>query len=116
MKKYYFFLFLCLLTFYVIEAQELKWQTTSINTNTDNQRFDDVFFLNENLGWAANGYHAAVYKTTDGGLNWTEQVNETVLGEDLYFRNIEFLPSRKYEKLHLQNRKNVAHQNLFFSR
>ena len=35
------------------------WQPlTSILSNTisSNQRFDDVFFLNENLGWAANGY------------------------------------------------------------
>lgn len=33
-------------------------QLTSILSNTisSNQRFDDVFFLNENLGWAANGY------------------------------------------------------------
>jgi hypothetical protein len=33
------------------------WQPlTSILSNTisSNQRFDDVFFLNENLGWAAN--------------------------------------------------------------
>ena len=35
-------------------------------------RYDDVFFLNENLGWAADGWGAAVYKTTDGGQSWTQ--------------------------------------------
>lgn len=49
-------------------------------------RFDDVFFLNENLGWAA-GNGGFVVKTTDGGQNWV------VLTElpDNYIRNIEFL-------------------------
>jgi photosystem II stability/assembly factor-like uncharacterized protein len=68
------------------------WQpTTNIEVNINNQRFDDVFFLNENLGWAANGYYAKVYKTIDGGVNWTIQTSETILGSDHYFRNIEFL-------------------------
>ena len=70
------------------------WQPlTSIPSNSigSNQRFDDVFFLNENLGWAANGYYSAVYKTTDGGANWTLQVTGAMLGSSHYFRNIEFL-------------------------
>ncbi|WP_323788177.1 YCF48-related protein [Psychroserpens sp.] len=68
------------------------WQPApNIISNANGQRFDDVFFLNENLGWAANGYYAAVYKTTDGGLNWTEQLNENNIPGGYYFRNIEFL-------------------------
>ena len=68
------------------------WQPlTSILTNGNNQRFDDVFFLNENLGWAANGYYSAVYKTIDGGSNWTLQTTGALLGGSHYFRNIEFL-------------------------
>lgn len=68
------------------------WQPlTSILVNGNNQRFDDVFFLNENLGWAANGYFSAVYKTIDGGANWTLQVTGSMLGGPHYFRNIEFL-------------------------
>lgn len=63
----------------------------NVAVNTNGQRFDDVFFLNENVGWAANGYYAAVYKTTDGGSNWTLQTNNTMLGSNHYFRNIEFL-------------------------
>lgn len=68
------------------------WQhAPNIVSNTSGVRFDDVFFLNDNLGWAANGFSAAVYKTTDGGLTWTEQLNNTILGSSHYFRNIEFL-------------------------
>ncbi len=68
------------------------WQPlTSILVNGNNQRFDDVFFLNENLGWAANGYYSAVYKTIDGGVNWTLQTTGAALGGPHYFRNIEFL-------------------------
>ncbi len=68
------------------------WQNApNIVSNTNGVRFDDVFFLNDNLGWAANGQFAAVYKTTDGGLTWTEQLNNTILGSNHYFRNIEFL-------------------------
>ena len=70
------------------------WQAIpNIDPNLNGQRFDDVFFLDENIGWAANGYYASVYKTMDGGLFWTEQLNQAMLGGDFYFRNIEFLNS-----------------------
>ena len=84
--KLFFFLFsigLC---------SQSNWQAIpNISPNINNQRFDDVFFLDDNLGWAANGYYASVHKTTDGGLTWTEQLNETILGGSYYFRNIQFL-------------------------
>jgi photosystem II stability/assembly factor-like uncharacterized protein len=68
------------------------WQEApNITSNTNGTRYDDVFFLTEDLGWAANGYNAAVFKTIDGGYTWTEQLNNTILGSNHYFRNIEFL-------------------------
>ena len=68
------------------------WQATpNIVTNTGGSRFDDVYFLNDNLGWAANGRNGAVFKTIDGGLNWIEQLNNSELPGNYYFRNIEFL-------------------------
>jgi photosystem II stability/assembly factor-like uncharacterized protein len=71
-----------------VQAQ-LQWRPLSSSiTNIDNQRFDDVFFLNENIGWAANGAYAAVYKTIDGGATWSTQVTEQSLGGNYYFRNI----------------------------
>ena len=85
------FTYLLLLISFSSFAQ--TWQEApNIVTNTDGTRFDDVFFLNDNLGWAANGQHGAIYKTTDGGLNWTEQLNHSELpGNNYYFRNVEFL-------------------------
>lgn len=87
-KKIAFFLFF---TINFVSAQYNWTPLTSIVSNGGGQRFDDVFFLNENLGWAANGAYAAVYKTTDGGDNWTLQTNSAMLGSGHYFRNIEFL-------------------------
>ncbi len=88
MKKIYFLLSFS--TMFV--TAQLQWRPLpSAVTNIDNQRFDDVFFVNDNLGWAANGAYAAVYKTTDGGATWTTQLTEQSLGANYYFRNIEFL-------------------------
>ncbi|MFK7780747.1 YCF48-related protein [Psychroserpens sp.] len=71
---------------------QATWQAApNIFSNPNGQRFDDVFFLDENTGWAANGFYARIYKTTDGGLTWTEQLNETNIPGNYYFRNIEFL-------------------------
>jgi len=82
---------LFILLFINVNAQ-VNWQDIpSMSTNINNQRFDDVFFLDDNTGWIANGFYASVFKTMDGGTTWTEQLNETDLGGDYYFRNIEFL-------------------------
>ena len=90
MKKQYLLL---LLASSSLLAQPQWHALTSITTNITTNRFDDVFFLNENLGWAANGAAAAVYKTIDGGANWTLQLEEQTpqLPGNHYFRNIEFL-------------------------
>lgn len=85
--KYLKFLFI-LFTNYCLSQ---TWQTTFINSNINGQRYDDVFFIDDHIGWAANGYYASVQKTTDGGNTWVEQLNESDLGGDYYFRNIEFL-------------------------
>lgn len=90
MKKLYWFLFLVSISLHA----QLQWRPlTSMLSNGNNQRFDDVFFLNDNLGWALNGAYAAVYKTTDGGITWENQLSEltTALPGNYYFRNIEFI-------------------------
>jgi len=50
-------------------------------------RYEDIHFLNADLGWAADGVGSSVFKTTDGGLNWAQQN----VPPELYYRNIEFL-------------------------
>ncbi len=82
---------LLVLSSFSINAQ-LQWRALpAALTNPNNQRFDDVFFIDENIGWAANGAYAAVYKTIDGGATWSTQLTEATLGGNYYFRNIEFL-------------------------
>ncbi|MDA7558465.1 T9SS type A sorting domain-containing protein [Flavobacteriaceae bacterium] len=68
-----------------------NWQETNIASNVNGQRYDDVFFLNDSIGWAANGFYSAVYKTINGGQTWIEQLNGDDLLGNYYFRNIEFL-------------------------
>ena len=68
------------------------WQSVpDLFNNVPGVRFDDVYFINDNLGWALNGYYAGAYKTTDGGLTWELKFHEDDITGDYYFRNIEFL-------------------------
>ncbi|MGB6269019.1 MAG: hypothetical protein WBF67_08420 [Olleya sp.] len=68
MKVFLLFIALCCLN---LNAQSTWQSVPDIAPNVNNQHFDDVFFLNADLGMAANGYYAAVYKTTDGGTTWS---------------------------------------------
>lgn len=68
---------------------QYSWTTLSSPPSYGNVRYDDVFFLNENLGWAAKGGNGAVFKTTNGGVTWTQQTVSNIPNE--YYRNIEFL-------------------------
>ncbi|WP_298221761.1 T9SS type A sorting domain-containing protein [Flavobacterium sp.] len=76
-------LFIVLLTNLTLFAQPV-WH--EVLATSSGGRYDDVFFLNPNLGWAA-GSGGYVYKTTDGGAHWNEQL----FLNDAYIRNIEFL-------------------------
>jgi photosystem II stability/assembly factor-like uncharacterized protein len=51
-------------------------------------RYDDVFFLDADVGFAAGGSGRKIYKTTDGGLTWTMQIQ---LPEGHNVRSIEFM-------------------------
>lgn len=73
-----------LFAFALAANAQAEWH--EVFPSPDIGRFDDVFFLNPNLGWAA-GNGGFVFKTTDGGQNWTEQL---YLG-GVYIRNIEFV-------------------------
>lgn len=71
-----------------LQSQQHTWNTFSYPPSTTG-RYDDVFFLNENLGWAVKGGGGAVFKTTNGGINWTQLPLSNPNNE--YYRNIEFL-------------------------
>jgi len=59
---------------------------TSINSGQTTD-LNNVFFLNQNLGWAAGT--TRVIKTTDGGLTWANS-SGTNLSEDI-FKDVKFL-------------------------
>ena len=51
-------------------------------------RFNDINFINENQGWAVNGW-GQIYYTPDGGDSWELQLNQ----ENSHFRSIRFFDS-----------------------
>ncbi len=75
-----------ILLFHFSSFAQPSWQEILADPTGQGGRFDDVFFLNENLGWAA-GNGGYVLKTTDGGTQWNLQLQL----DDVYIRNIEFL-------------------------
>lgn len=50
------------------------------------QRYDDIFFINPDTGWAVGGINESIYKTTNGGATWQFQFNA-----NFYLRTIEFM-------------------------
>lgn len=52
--------------------------------------FTSVFFLDENTGWIG-GYEYEIYKTTDGGENWTKQTISEPDQGFAFFTSIQFL-------------------------
>ena len=66
---HYLFLFLTLLT-----AQTGTW--IELPNAPVVTRFNDIQFLNENLGWAVNGW-GQIYHTPDGGDSWELQFEQS---------------------------------------
>lgn len=46
------------------------WKTIFERTNNWYRHVSDIFFVNENIGWASISDHST-FKTTDGGITWT---------------------------------------------
>ncbi len=78
--KFLFSFFLILISFF-IEAQ--TWQT--LNVNTLGWRFEDMQFVNPDVGWVVDG-GGQIVKTIDGGETWSQQYYNS----DRYFRSVEF--------------------------
>lgn len=66
----------------MLQAQS-EWQ--HLPNSPQSGRIDDVFFLNEQLGWCATS-GGEIWKTSDGGTTWEIKHNS-----NSYFRSIEFL-------------------------
>jgi photosystem II stability/assembly factor-like uncharacterized protein len=63
-----------------------NWE--KLNTETYKGKQDDIFFVNENIGWYINGY-GKVYHTTDGGQIWKLQLEK----KGTFFRCVAFIDS-----------------------
>lgn len=83
MKKI-LFIYLVLLSFNVYSQ---SWQVMS-SLPTANGRYEDLWFINENTGWVVQcGSPDKIFKTTDGGLSFTEQFSDSNGG---CFRSVAF--------------------------
>lgn len=68
--------------------KQFKWEVLN-STPGDITSFvknDDIYFLNEEIGWVIGSGTGTVYKTSDGGNTWVK-----LLDTDTYFRSIGFL-------------------------
>lgn len=64
---------------------DVKYWTKATSPTIDDLR--DIFFVNENVGWAV-GSNSAIIKTNDGGKTWTKQTySEFANFSDVYFLN-----------------------------
>lgn len=53
------------------------WKASYINVNLVCPNIQDIFFVNDNVGFAARGY-GMLNKTTDGGETWTAVIPDTI--------------------------------------
>lgn len=84
-------IFLCACFYIVIQLlnQSLAQPSWETLPNAPNgPRYDDGYFINENLGWVVNG-NGQIWKTSNGGETWIKQFDKSTI----YFRSIGFLDS-----------------------
>ncbi|MEO8208945.1 MAG: T9SS type A sorting domain-containing protein [bacterium] len=85
------FAFVILFFIYFIQTaitQPLIWRTLPNSPVTNGYRFDDIFFVNPQVGWVC-GISGRMYKTTDGGNSW----NLLISNSSFLFRCIGFSDS-----------------------
>jgi photosystem II stability/assembly factor-like uncharacterized protein len=78
-------IFKILFTFSILISSSLFSQTFSwsvLPNSPTGGRFDDVYFINENTGWTADG---RVFKTTNGGSNWMLMNQQTYVARSIGF-------------------------------
>ena len=63
-----------------------NWE--KLNTETYKGKQDDIFFVNERVGWYINGF-GKIYHTTDGGQIWKLQLEK----KGTFFRCVAFIDS-----------------------
>lgn len=69
--------------FPVVSLAQGTW--TTLPPNSLSWRFEDLFFVNADVGWAVDG-GGQILKTTNGGDSWTQQFHDS----NFYFRSVAF--------------------------
>ncbi len=87
MKKLVFAVFILVST--LSAQQSLLWKKTNYNSAPIASRLNDIVFINEKLGWIANGI-GQIHRTTDGGVTWTKQFDKSSF---THFRSVGFFDS-----------------------
>jgi photosystem II stability/assembly factor-like uncharacterized protein len=77
-----------LIIVYNICAAQPSYTWVKLNTDPYKGKQDDIYFVNENIGWYINGY-GKIYKTQNGGETWTMQLEQ----KGTFFRCIAFIDS-----------------------
>ncbi|MDP2302777.1 MAG: YCF48-related protein [Ignavibacteria bacterium] len=54
-----------------------NWSASTIRANNAAPNAQDIFFVNENVGYASHGY-GMISKTTDGGNSWFQVMKDTI--------------------------------------
>jgi len=90
----WFFLLVLFLTFAAHSQTDTgAWRVlpnSPLAPSNHGDRHDDVFFVNPLTGWVVN-LDGKIYKTTDGGESWVQQLDaRTALGYDVLFRSVGF--------------------------
>lgn len=84
-------------------SQQVSWQTLKAPTTWSDGRYDDLYFVTPQLGWAVHAYvvpvfpipadsikeFSKIYKTTDGGQTWIV-VKDSI---KTYLRSVHFIDS-----------------------
>lgn len=87
-------LLLCLFAVSIASAQGLRWRALP-SVSTLSARFEDIWFINANTGWAVTSYtvnnvmNNFTMKTTDAGATWVKYVDTTYR----YYRCVSFADS-----------------------
>ncbi|MCH8619475.1 YCF48-related protein [Undibacterium sp. TS12] len=68
-------------------SSDASW--SKLNTVPYKGKQDDIFFVQPDLGWYVNG-GGKIYKTTDGGSNWQEQLSKP----GTFFRTVGFVDAQ----------------------
>ncbi len=72
----------------VKRGEDAGKQWKMLKTDAYPGKQDDIYFVNERLGWYVNGY-GKIYHTADGGTTWEKQLEQ----KGTFFRCIAFTDS-----------------------